>query len=267
MSQLLLDAIVALIQGLTNLIPWMDTTNLHLQNITQPPPPPAPTNNYKPTPPWTYDGDPNHVKACVQEHKVYFALAKITDEQQKILVTLSNVHRGLKDWATIWSNAIWNQILIRNNKRITATALQATILATVIPPFWFNDFNEFSAVMIKQFGLLNAEEEAIEAIHLLEQGNMTCEEYATIFQTYAIWSGYNKLGCLYEFKWGLNKQLQMKLETTDPAPVNNADGTTNSQNWIEKAVQIDWTWRITQWNEKGRGSPFTQNNYQQNDNR
>jgi len=96
---------------------------------------------------------------------------------------------------------------------------------------------------------------------------MTCEEYATIFQTYAMRSGYNKLGCLYEFKRGLNKQLQMKLETADPAPANNADGTTNSQNWIEKAVQIDRTWRITQRNKKGRGSPFTQNNYQWNDNR
>jgi len=259
MSQLLIDAIAALVQGLSNLIPRMDTTNTHLQNITQPPPP---TSNYKPTPPRTYDGDPNRVKACIQEHEVYFALAKITDEQQKILVTLSNTHGGLKDRATVWSDAIRNQILTRNNERIAATALQATVPATVIPPPRFTDFNEFSAVMIKQFGLLNAEEEAIEAIHLLEQGNMTCEEYATIFQTYAMRSGYNELGCLYEFKRGLNKQLRMKLETADPAPTNNADGTTNSQNWIEKAIQIDRTWRIAQRNEKGRGSPFTQSNYQ-----
>jgi len=59
----------------------------------------------------------------------------------------------------------------------------------------------------------------------------------------------------------------MKLETADPAPTDNADGTPNSQNWIEKAVQIDRTWRIAQRNDKGKGSPFTQNNYQRNDNR
>jgi len=91
MSQLLIDAIAALVQGLTNLIPRMDTTNLHLQNITQPQPPPAPTDNYKPTPPQTYDGDPNCVKVCVQEHKVYFALAKIMDK------LLNRVQEGPKN--------------------------------------------------------------------------------------------------------------------------------------------------------------------------
>jgi len=189
MSQALLDAIAALVLGLTNILPRMDTTNQHLAQVVQPvppPPPPAPTTNYKPTPPRTYDGDPNRVKACIQEHEVYFSLARITDEQQKILIALSNIHGGLKDRATVWSDAIRNQILTRNTERATATALQATVPATIIPPYRFNDFTEFAAVTIKQFGLLNAQEEAIEAIHLLEQGNMTCEEYATIFQTYAM---------------------------------------------------------------------------------
>ena len=40
--------------------------------------------------------------------------------------------------------------------------------------------------MTQQFGLLDYQKEAIKAIHLLEQGNMTCEEYVTIFKGHAM---------------------------------------------------------------------------------
>ena len=50
----------------------------------------------------------------------------------------------------------------------------------------FVDWKAFTKEITNQFGLLTSQQEAIDTIQLLEQDNMTCEEYATVFQTYMI---------------------------------------------------------------------------------
>ena len=76
-----------------------------------------------------------------------------------------------------------------------------------IPELQFANWKAFTKEMTNQFGLLTSQQEAIDTIQLLEQGNMTCEEYATVFQTYMIQSGYNEVAALSEFKCGLNEGL------------------------------------------------------------
>jgi hypothetical protein len=202
MSQLLLDTIGHLVNALTNLIPAMKTTNQHLGQVVQPAVnitnTPSPT--YKPPAPNSYDGNPACVKACLQEHEAYFILTKLTNLQTQIFLTLGNVHRGKDNHTTRWSDSIQDQVMVQPNLVLNATTAQATNPATVIPEERFTTWNAFSAEMTQQFGLLDYQEEAIKAIHLLEQGNMTCEEYVTIFKGHAMQAGYNELAQLFEFK-------------------------------------------------------------------
>ena len=123
--------------------------------------------------------------------------------------------------------------------------------------------------MTQQFGLMSGKQEAIDTIRLIEQGNMTCEEYATVFSTHFIRSGYNETSGLEEFKRGLNRALRMKLETTFPLPEDNADGSTNVTNWALRAVELDRQWRIAnkrdkEYGNKGRNNdkPTQRTNYQ-----
>lgn len=121
--------------------------------------------------------------------------------------------------------------------------------------------------MTSQFGLLSSQQEAIVTLRLLEQGNLTCEEYAVVFQTHLMRSGYNDIAALAEFKRGLNKGLRIKLETTFPLPLTNDDGSPNIGNWVTRAIELDRQWRIAFRHEKGsKTSSFGQNNNQQNNN-
>jgi hypothetical protein len=96
---------------------------------------------------------------------------------------------------------------------------------------------------------------------------MTCEEYATVFHTYMIRSGYNEVSALSEFKRGLNEGLRIKLETTFPLPESNEDGTINITNWVNRAVELDRQWRTAFRHKKGNKiTSFGQNNNQQSDN-
>jgi hypothetical protein len=89
---------------------------------------------------------------------------------------------------------------------------------------------------------------------MIEQGNMTCEEYTTVFNIYFICSGYNEAAGLEEYKRGLNRALRMKLETTFPLPENNTDGTINSTNWAIRAVELDRQWRVANKHDKDYGN-------------
>ena len=201
-TQILIDAIGHLVNAITNLIPAMNTTNQHLGQVVQPAVniTNTPSPSYKPPPPNTYDGNPTRVKACLQEHEAYFILTKLTDLQTRIFLTLGNIHGGKDNHATRWSDSIRDQVMVQHNIVLNATTAQATNPATIIPNERFTTWSEFSTEMTQQFGLLDYQEEAIEAIHLLEQGNMTCEEYVTIFKGHAMQAGYNELAQLYEFK-------------------------------------------------------------------
>lgn len=101
----LIAAIGELVTGLGNLLLAMNTTNQHLTNITQPNITinNTPSPNYEPNPPRTYDGNPNRVTACIQEHEMYFKLVNITNDQIKIIFILGNILGGTKGYATVTS--------------------------------------------------------------------------------------------------------------------------------------------------------------------
>ncbi|KIM37384.1 hypothetical protein M413DRAFT_77202 [Hebeloma cylindrosporum] len=216
----------------------MTTTNHHLANITQPQPP---RNNdiSKPDLPKYYDGNPNRMKGFIQECLAYFELANVTEDYKKILFTLSRISGGHTEHATRWADATRDQIFTRNEAVTQASILKQTIPTTVIPGPYFANYTTFMRIFEQQFGLLSSEAEAIEALTLLEQGNMTCEEYIVVFKSHATRAGYNDNALLHEFKRGLNKGLRAKLNLTYPLPENNADGTKNIENWIIRAAELD----------------------------
>ena len=200
----LIAAIGSLVTGLANLIPAIGTTNQHLANITAPNPPTTPS--YKPNPPRAYDGNPNRINASIQEHEIFFRLSNFTDDQVKILYVLGNTNGGNKDYATTWADAIRSQILSREEEIETANAHNRANPTAIIavPGLRFANWKAFAKEMTQQFGLMSGKQEAIDTIRLIEQGNMTCEEYATVFSTHFIRSGYNETSGLEEFKRGLN---------------------------------------------------------------
>jgi len=267
----LIAAIGSLVTGLANLIPLMGTTNQHLANITAPQPPTTPSHKYKPNPPRAYDGNPNRINATIQEHEIFFRLSNLTNDQDKILYVLGNTSGGNKDYATTWADAIRSQILSREEEienANTHNTANPTALINV-PGLRFANWKAFAKEMTQQFGLMSGKQEAIDTIRLIEQGNMTCEEYATVFSTHFICSGYNETSGLEEFKRGLNRALRMKLETTFPLPEDNADGSTNVTNWALRAVELDRQWRIANKRDKEYGNkgqnndkPTQRTNYQ-----
>ena len=271
-----MDAITAAIGNLVTaigaLLPAMTTTNTHLGNLTVPQPP-HDRDISKPNLPKNYDGNPNRVKGFVQESIAYFALANVSNEQKKILISLSCISGGNHDHATCWADAIRDQIFTRNTEILAARALQATTPATIIPPHFFTDYEMFIRNLNQQFGLLTSTAEAIESIRLLEQGNMTCEEYIVIFQSHYLRSGYNETAALEEFKRGLNKGLRNRLQLTFPLPENNANGSINMDNWVRRAADLDRQYRTNEHYEGKRNNPGIipqqrNNNYgQRNDNR
>ena len=249
----LLAGLQGLITRLANLLPAMTTTNTHLANITAPQPPPPDKPLFKPKDPAPYDGNPNRVVAFIQEIESYFKICKITDVELRVHLALGYIQGGNKNHATTWSDAMRNQITerddqieIANNTNVAATAAGNQAGIVTVPAKRFTIWKNFVAEFNQQFGLLNDQMEAVDGMRMLEQGNMTCEEYVTVFNTYYIRSGFSPIAGLCEFKRGLNKGLRQKLLNTFPLPDNNPDGTINIDNWVVRAAQIDRQYRLAQ---------------------
>ncbi|KDR72769.1 hypothetical protein GALMADRAFT_212803 [Galerina marginata CBS 339.88] len=209
--QALIDTATTLITSITSLVTTTQTTHQYLINLQTPQVQThitATLPSFKPEAPAVYQGDPNHVTAFIQELEIYFTLAGITAIEQKVFYTLSKICGGKGDNATAWSDSVRSNILERQRQI--------------------------------------EHEEAIESIKILEQGNMTCEEYLTVFRVDFYRSGYNPIAGLQEFKRGLNKGLRNRLETTFPLPENNEDGTININNWINRASELNRQYRKAQ---------------------
>lgn len=243
----LITAATNLVARISDLVTVSHTTNEHLAQLTAPAPvAPRSGTTFKPVTPKPYSGDPNRITAFIQELEIYFYLANIIELERKIYFALSLVEGGSQNHATIWADAMRSKIMIQQSLINHAQSLAGTPNAVQIPPPIYTNWESFAVDFQKQFGLFKVQEESVEAIKELEQGNMTCEEYAVVFNVHLQRSGYNAIAGLQEFKRGLNKALRNKLETTFPLPADNADGSININNWITRAANLDRHFRKLQ---------------------
>ncbi|PPQ77816.1 hypothetical protein CVT25_015310 [Psilocybe cyanescens] len=180
-------------------------------------------------PPADYDGNPEQYDDFIKECETYLRLCRVTDYKDQIDFALSIIRGGNNNLATVWSHNIRADMLEYEHR--------------TPPECPFANWEEFKASFLRHFGSYTSRDDVLEKITTIKQGNMTCQEYVTVFKAHLIRSGFNDAAGLFFFKKGLNKGLWNKLETTFPLPEENADGTTNIQNWINRAVALDRQYR------------------------
>lgn len=113
-----------LINGLTSLInPWenaaqgMADAGVAITNMpqavatavtaTRPPPDPK----WKPAEPAVYKGDPNRVLGFLNEVRLYCMAVKLTNENERMIYTLSRIRGGKENQATIWADGIRTELI------------------------------------------------------------------------------------------------------------------------------------------------------------
>ncbi|KAF5324226.1 hypothetical protein D9619_011275 [Psilocybe cf. subviscida] len=188
--------------------------------------------------PEPFTGDNKDVRRFLLEINDYLDTARITDTQDKIRVALSLIKgTDSKEWAL-------NEREHINNKRLAITEAKdwnKTNPGNVktIPDPAYATWTEWTTTFRERFSIFGTAREAIEAIHILEQGNRTAEEYDKIFMSYYERADFGEESGLAAYLRGLNRNLRNKLETTYPLPADNANGTACLRNWIKRANELD----------------------------
>jgi hypothetical protein len=188
----------------------------------------------KPEAPESFDGNPDRVMSFLTACNLYFIATKEKDEQTKVVYALSKIKGGKDNMASKWADAKRGEIFDAQIEVDEATTPEATRLANAKLPFC--NWGEFITKFRAYFMLHDRADSARDQLERLEMGTDSCEHYTTMFNGYAIISGYGPEYLLRKYKEGLTKALRKKVVGIFPIA-------TTLDEWKERSLALDREFR------------------------
>ena len=118
-------------------------------------------------------------------------------------------------------------------------------------PYYYDNWEDFKGEFLRNFGIANESEEALNAIMRIQQGNLELSVFTAEFLRLKVLSRISDEAAVREYRRGLERKLFYQVSYLNPQP-------TTLEEWIIAARQRDLTIRDARTfdaiNRSGRGS-------------
>ena len=165
-------------------------------------PPAAGFKDVKVSPPAPFNGRPGDAKPFLQRFEAYIHMRanalRLTKTRIIVIANLMQEHPPTREWVTAVTTAI--------------TGNQGT------SPFYFDNWDNFKAAFIKQFGITDEGDHYQNLLFKMQQGNTQWETFFIHFEKVRNEAKFSKDQAFFFLKRATNKQLLKDIMSVHPSP-------------------------------------------------